>query len=183
MARLPESDPFDFLAAAFARTRGRDPVTATSLADLVTYLPCDLMTKVDIASMANSLECRQPFLDHHVVELAAAMPLRLKYRFGRGKRILIDTFSDLLPRSVRRRAKMGFGVPLGHWFRHELRDFTRDVLLDERALGRGYFRPEVIRNLVDDHQQGRYDHSYRLWALMVLELWQREWLDKQAGKS
>ena len=179
IARLPESDPFDFLAAAFERSRDRDPVTAASLADLVTYLPCDLMTKVDIASMANSLECRQPFLDHHVVELAAAMPLKLKYRRGRGKRVLIETFADLLPVSVRRRAKMGFGVPLGHWFRHELKDMTRDVLLDERALGRGYFRPEAIRSLVEDHQTGRYDHSYRLWALLVLELWQREWLDRQ----
>jgi asparagine synthase (glutamine-hydrolysing) len=177
IARLPESDPFDFLAAAYVRSRGRDPITATSLADLVTYLPCDLMTKVDIASMANSLECRQPFLDHHLVELAAAMPIGLKYRRGRGKRILIETFADLLPLSVRRRAKMGFGVPLGHWFRHELKDFARDILLDERALSRGYFRPDAIRNLVDDHQAGRYDHSYRLWALLVLELWQREWLD------
>lgn len=180
IARLPESDPFDFLAAAFARSRGRDPITATSLADLVTYLPCDLMTKVDIASMANSLECRQPFLDQHVVELAAAMPLALKYRRGRGKRILLETFADLLPASVRRRAKMGFGVPLGHWFRHELKDFARDVLLDERCLGRGYFRPEAVRNLVEDHQSGRYDHSYRLWSLLVLELWQREWLDAKA---
>lgn len=181
IARLPESDPFDFLAAAFARSRDRDPITAASLTDLTTYLPCDLMTKVDIASMANSLECRQPFLDHHVVELAAAMPLSLKYRRGRGKRILIETFRDLLPASVRRRSKMGFGVPLAHWFRHDLKDLSRDVLLDARALSRGYFRPEAVRNLVDDHQSGRYDHSYRLWALLMFELWQREWLDA-AGK-
>ncbi len=178
IASLPDSDPFDFLASAFARSRGRDPITAASLADLTTYLPCDLMTKVDIASMANSLECRQPFLDHHVVELAAAMPRRLKYRFGRGKRILTEVFSDLLPPSVRRRPKMGFGVPLGHWFRHELRDFARDALLDSCALGRGFFRPQAVRNMVEDHQAGRYDHSYRLWALLVFELWQREWADQ-----
>ncbi len=178
IASLPDSDPFDFLARAFARSRGRDPITATSLADLVTYLPCDLMTKVDIASMANSLECRQPFLDHHVVELAAAMPRKLKYRRGRGKRILTEVFSDLLPLSVRRRPKMGFGVPLGHWFRNELRQFARDALLDSRAMNRGYFRPEVVRNMVEDHQAGRYDHSYRLWALLVFELWQREWVDQ-----
>lgn len=181
IASLPESDPFDFLAAAFARSRGRDPITAASLADLVTYLPCDLMTKVDIASMANSLECRQPFLDQQVVELAAAMPIDLKYRRGRGKRILTETFADLLPRSVRRRSKMGFGVPLAHWFRHDLRDFARDVLLDERSLGRGYFRPEAVRQLVEEHQAGRFDHGYRLWSLMVLELWQREWIDGRLG--
>jgi asparagine synthase (glutamine-hydrolysing) len=181
IARLPDSDPFDFLSAAFSRSQGRDAITATSLADLLTYLPCDLMTKVDIASMANSLECRQPFLDQRVVELAAAMPRRLKYRRCRGKRILTEVFADLLPLSVRRRAKMGFGVPLGHWFRHELRDFARDALLDPRALGRGYFRPEIVRNMVEDHQAGRYDHSYRLWALLVLELWHREWIDQPAG--
>lgn len=183
IAQLPDSDPFDFLSAAFARSRGRDPITAASLADLVTYLPCDLMAKVDIASMANSLECRQPFLDRRVVELAAEMPVRLKYRYGRGKRILTETFADLLPRSVCRRAKMGFGVPLGHWFRHELKDFAHDVLLDSRALGRGYFRPEAVRSLLADHQAGRYDHSYRLWALLVLELWQREWVEGRSQRS
>jgi asparagine synthase (glutamine-hydrolysing) len=72
---------------------------------------------------------------------------------------------------------MGFGVPLEHWFRHELRDFTRDILLGPTSLDRGYFRPEAVRRLVDDHQSGRFDHSYRLWALLVLELWHRQWID------
>ncbi len=121
-----------FLTAALARSNRRDAVTAFSLADLVTYLPCDLMTKVDIASMAHGLECRQPFLDYRVVELAARMPARLKFRRGQGKRILRETFADLLPRSIQRRPKMGFGVPLDHWFRHELRDFTREILLDKK---------------------------------------------------
>ncbi len=177
VAQLPESDPFEFLDSAFARADGRDQVTATSLADLVTYLPCDLMTKVDIASMAHGLECRQPFLDHRVVELAAATPLWLKYRRGRGKRILIETFADVLPRAIRRRGKMGFGVPLDHWFRGPLREFAREVLLHERTLDRGYFRPEAVRALVEEHQSGRFDHSYRLWALVVLELWHRCWVE------
>ena len=177
IARLPQTDPFEFLAAAFRRVRGRDPVTATSLADLVTYLPCDLMTKVDVASMAHGLECRQPFLDHRVVELAAAMPVHLKVRRARGKRILTETFADLLPRAIRRRPKMGFGVPLDHWFRGPLKEFARQVLLEEPTLSRGFFRPEVVRGLVEEHQSGRFDHSYRLWSLLVLELWQRCWLE------
>ncbi len=179
LARLPDEDPSSFLTAALARSNRRDPLTAFSLADLVTYLPCDLMTKVDIASMAHGLECRQPFLDYRVVELAARMPRRLKFRRGRGKRILRETFADLLPRSIQRRPKMGFGVPLDHWFRHELRDFTREILLDRRTLDRGYFRPEAVRQLWDEHQQARFNHGYRLWSLLILELWQREWLDQR----
>jgi len=177
LASLPDIDPLEFLAAAWAQSTGRDPVTAASLADLVTYLPCDLMTKVDIASMAHGLECRQPFLDYRVVELAARMPLSLKFRRGRGKRILLEAFADLLPPAVLRRGKMGFGVPLDRWFRGPLAHFTKDLLLSPKTLDRGLFRPEAVRRLVDDHLEGRFDHSYRLWALVVLELWQRCWLD------
>ncbi len=95
----------------------RDPVTAIALTDLQTYLPCDLMTKVDIASMAHSLECRQPFLDVRLVELAASFPLDWKFRAGVGKRMLREAFGHLLPDSIWTRKKMGFGVPLDHWFR------------------------------------------------------------------
>lgn len=176
LAQLPNSDPFAFLQQAFARSSQRDPITATSLADLTTYLPCDLMTKVDIASMANSLECRQPFLDFRVVELAAAMPVWHKFRRLRGKRILLETFGDLLPPAVRRRSKMGFGVPLGHWFRHELKAFAHDVLFDSQTVAQPYFRPEAVGALWDEHQAARFDHSARLWALLFFELWRREWL-------
>ncbi len=175
LARLPDADPLEFLTEALFRSRGRDAVTAVSLADLVTYLPCDLMTKVDTASMAFGLECRQPFLDHRVVELAARMPAAVKFRRGRGKRILLETFADLLPLPIRRRRKMGFGVPLDHWFRHEMRDFAQEILFDPQTQARAFFRPEAVRQLFDEHVGGRADHSQRLWALLVLELWQREW--------
>lgn len=174
---LSASDPVQFLKAAVARSSGRDPLTAFSLADLTTYLPCDLMTKVDIASMAHSLECRQPFLDYRLVELAAQMPIRFKYRRGQGKRILHDVFGELLPRSVFARPKMGFGVPLDHWFRGELKDYLRDVLLDRRTVERGMFRRDIVEGMIADHQSSRFDHAYRLWALLVLELWQRQWMD------
>ena len=177
LASLPEVDPLDFLAAEAARSSARDPVTSLSLTDLTTYLPCDLMTKVDIASMAHGLETRPPFLDHRVVELAARMPLRYKFRLGRGKRILREAFADLLPAEIRRRGKMGFGVPMDHWFRGPLANLTRDVLLDPRTLGRGLFRPAAVQELVESHLSGQFDHSYRLWSLLVLELWQRRWID------
>ena len=175
--RLDGADAADFLLGAYAECPSRDFVTRTTCADVLTYLPCDILTKVDIASMTYSLECRSPFLDHHVVQLAARMPIGMKQRLRNGKQILIDTFADLLPQSIQKRPKMGFGVPLDHWFRNELKDFSREVLLDARTQARGFFRPEAVTRLLDDHEQGRFDHSYRLWALLILELWQREWMD------
>ena len=177
LAHLPDTDPFGFLGEAFDRSRHRDPVTSASLTDLVTYLPCDLMTKVDIASMANSLECRAPFLDYRVVELAAKMPIQYKLHRGRGKRILREAFPELLPRGVTRRPKMGFGVPLEQWFRHELKDYSRQVLLDSRAVQRNFFRPGAVERMLDEHQTGAFDHGYRLWGLLFFELWHRQWID------
>jgi asparagine synthase (glutamine-hydrolysing) len=177
LAQLGGSQPLDFLASQAARSSSRDPVTNASLTDLATYLPCDLMTKVDIASMAHSLETRPPFLDPRVVELAARMPCRYKFRRGQGKRILRKAFADLLPPAVVRRPKMGFGVPLDQWFRGPLREFTREILLDRKTLARGFFRPESVKQLVQEHLIGRFDHSYRLWALLFFELWQRQWVD------
>ncbi|QDU94282.1 asparagine synthase (glutamine-hydrolyzing) [Lignipirellula cremea] len=175
-AKLADSDPLDFLAAAWSRADGRDPITAASLADLTTYLPCDLMTKVDIASMAQGLECRQPFLDYRLVEFAASLPIGLKYQRGRGKLLLRQAFGDLLPENIWQRKKMGFGVPLDHWFRHELKEMAYDTLLDEQTRQRGIFRPESVSNLLEEHQSGRFDHSLRLWSLLLLELWLREWM-------
>jgi asparagine synthase (glutamine-hydrolysing) len=175
LSRLPNQDPADFVGAALARSGKRDVATAASLADLVTYLPCDLCHKVDMTTMAHGLECRQPMLDHRVVELAIALPLRLKLRGGRGKRILEQVFGHLLPPEVFRRRKMGFGVPLDHWFRGELKGMAYDTLLSTKSLGRGYFRREAIERLLADHAGGRADHSARLWSLLMLELWHRQW--------
>ena len=173
--RLPNTDPFSFLGNAWSRAGGRDVISGASLADVTTYLPCDLMTKVDIASMAHSLEVRQPFLDYRVVEFAASLPAALKFRRGAGKRLLRATFGHLLPADIWRRKKMGFGVPLDHWFRDELRELTHDVLLDDNARCNSYFRSEAIAELVQQHESRQFDHAYRLWSLLVLELWMREW--------
>jgi asparagine synthase (glutamine-hydrolysing) len=177
-ARLGTADSADFLLDAYRQCPDRDFITRTTCADVLTYLPCDILTKVDIASMAFSLECRCPFLDTQVAELASRMPIELKQTPAGGKRILIETFRDLLPPSIQTRPKMGFGVPLDHWFRGELRPLLHDTLLDSRSLSRGYFKPESIRRLVAEHDERRWDHSYRLWALLCFELWQRTWLDQ-----
>src|SRR5690606_32697444 len=105
--------------------------TRTTCADVLTYLPFDILKKVDIASMAYSLEARSPFLDHHVVELASRMPISLKLKNGRGKVILTETFADLLPASIQTRSKMGFGVPLTPWFRNELKDLLIESILGD----------------------------------------------------
>lgn len=175
--QLDGYDPADFLLQAFQHCGCRDMVTRTTCADVQTYLPCDILTKVDIASMTYALECRSPFLDHRVAELAARMPIELKINGNQGKRILIDTFSDLLPASIQTRGKMGFGVPLDHWFRKELRPLLHDTLLDRTALERGFFNPQVVRQLVEEHTSARWDHSYRLWTLLVFEEWCRTFLD------
>ena len=181
--QLGDADAEQFLLDAYAACRDRDFVTRTTCVDLLTYLPCDILTKVDIASMTYSLECRSPFLDHRVVELAARMPISLKQRFGGGKRILIETFADLLPPEIQNRPKMGFGVPLNHWFRNELKDLLHEALLSERSLSRGYFKPAAVRRLVEGHLSGRWDQSYRLWALLCFEMWQRTFLDPSTVPS
>ncbi len=175
--RLLGHDAAQWLIDAYRQCPGPDFLTRTTCVDVLTYLPCDILTKVDIASMSCGLEARSPFLDHHVAELTARMPMRLKRKGRIGKQILLETFSDLLPPAIRNRAKMGFGVPLDHWFRGELKPLLHDTLLDSRSTARGLFRTEEVRRLIDEHTSARWDHSYRLWALLVLELWQRTWLD------
>ena len=176
-ARIQHCDAAEVLFEAYNQCRDRDFVTQTTCADVLTYLPCDILTKVDIASMAYGLETRSPFLDHHVVELAARMPIGLKRRRGVSKAILIDTFSDMLPKSIQTRSKMGFGVPLAPWMRSDLEPLLRSLLLDSTALSRGYFRPEAIERLIDDHVNAKWDHSSRLWALLCLESWHRTFVD------
>lgn len=170
-------DADQFLLDAYQLCPDRDFVTRTTATDVLTYLPCDILTKVDIASMAHSLECRSPFLDHHVAELAAVMPLNLKMHKGRGKQILVDTFSDLLPESIQTRKKMGFGVPLNKWFRNELKPLLFDVLLDQRSLDRQIFNRAAVEQLINEHQNQQWDHSARLWSLLVLEMWFRTFID------
>lgn len=175
--RLKGDDASWFLEQAYRACPQRDFVTRTTCADVLTYLPCDILTKVDVASMAVGLEARSPFMDHHVVELAARMPMELKMHHRRGKQILLETFGDLLPPAIQKRPKMGFGVPLDSWFRHELKPLLHEELLNPKALDRGYFQPEIVRQLVEEHQSGRWDHSYRLWSLVCFEKWHAMFLD------
>jgi len=175
IAAQTDYDMLDFLTQAASRSTKRDAITSITLTDLLTYLPGDLMYKADVASMGHALECRSPFLDHRVVEHAIRMPIAMKIHGGVGKWILRETFKDLFPPELLRRGKMGFGVPLDHWFRNELTEFVREILLDPQTLGRGWFEPDAIRRLILEHQSFQFDHAGRLWSLLFLELWFRQW--------
>jgi asparagine synthase (glutamine-hydrolysing) len=143
--------------------------------DLETYLPGDLLMKADLASMAASLELRAPLLDHRVVELGLSLPDELKLHGRSGKLALRQAFADLLPPQVAARGKTGFGVPLGRWFREDLRELSCDLL----ATDRGIFRREEVERLLREHRDGRAEHGHRLWCLLMLELWQRSYLDSE----
>jgi asparagine synthase (glutamine-hydrolysing) len=172
--QLGPAAPAPWLESLFGEAEGLDPVDAAMSVDVRSYLPYDLLVKVDITSMANSLEARSPFLDHEVMELAARLPARFKLRGRTSKYLLKRAFADLLPAENVRRPKMGFGVPVGQWFRGPLRGLVHDTVLSREAAGRGYFRPQEVQRLVDLHLEGRADHSYQLWNLLMLELWHRE---------
>ena len=155
-----------------------DYVSTLQGIDMATYLPDDILAKVDRMSMAVSLESRVPLLDHRLMEFVATIPSTLKLRNGSGKYLLQRAMAADLPAEVLKRKKMGFGVPLGAWFRHELRDMTRDVLLGARARQRGILRPSEVQALLDTHDAGRRDCSARLWSLICFELWMRQWVDR-----
>ncbi|MFN0279636.1 MAG: asparagine synthase (glutamine-hydrolyzing) [Pyrinomonadaceae bacterium] len=176
---VADADASDFLDRWFERANGSGILDATLLTDQMTYLPNDLLVKVDIASMANSLEARSPFLDHNVIEFAASLPESLKMNRFRTKSLLKKVAARLVPRDVVYRRKMGFGVPVGRWLRGEMKDFLRDVLLSDRALNRGVIRPEKIRQYVDEHIDGKFDHSFQVWTLLMLELWFQRFIDRQ----
>lgn len=167
----------EFMTVPWTRSTADNRVDQMMATDVETYLPGDLLVKMDIATMAYSVEARSPFLDHHLMEFAASLPAEYKFDGKVGKRLLRSALRRVLPPEVLGRPKMGFGVPLARWFRGELRELPTEVLLDQRALGRGYFRRDEIECLIREHRQGVADHSMRLWTLLQLEMWHREVVD------
>jgi asparagine synthase (glutamine-hydrolysing) len=156
----------------------QDYLSTLQYLDVHHYLPEDILTKVDRASMLTSLEARVPLLDHVLMEHVAAMPPGLKLRDGTAKYILKQAMREHLPGEILTRRKMGFGVPLATWFRKDLREFTRDVLSDPRTRQRGIVRAGAAQALFESHLGGRRDHSGALWSLVCFELWCRTWWDR-----
>jgi len=156
-----------------SKTASWSPLSKVLYVNFMTYLPNDLLVKMDRCTMAYGLEGRSPFLDHRLAEYVAGLPDQCKLRWGQKKYILKAAFADLLPPEILRRGKMGFGVPLGAWFRSDLRDYVGDLLLSSDALARNYLSTSYVAHLVREHVEGKRDHANRLWTLMAFEIWLR----------
>jgi asparagine synthase (glutamine-hydrolysing) len=173
-AFLGESDPSDVILGPWIASSATNLLDRLLDVDVTTYLPGDLLTKIDIATMAHSLEARSPLLDHELMELAAALPADMKARGQERKVGLKSALRGWVPDAILDAPKRGFEVPLAAWLRGELRELAYDVLLDRTATSRRQFKPDRVRTLLDEHAGGSADHSARIWSLLVLELWQRQ---------
>jgi asparagine synthase (glutamine-hydrolysing) len=180
---LETIDPLGYLLEKYEESATEDPLNKLLYLDIHSYLPEDLLVKMDIATMANSLEARVPFLDHKLMEFAAQIPSQLKLNGVKAKFILKKAFSGFLPRPILKRKKMGFGVPIARWMREELKNYVYDVLLDPKTLLRGYFKKEGIERLLREHLSLRYDHSAKIWALLFLEIWFRTFMDQEGDSK
>jgi asparagine synthase (glutamine-hydrolysing) len=173
----------DYLIEILGQDPGAIGLDRLLRADTLTYLPEDLLVKVDRATMASSLEARAPLLDHVLIEFAATLPTDRKVRYRESKRVLRQVARRLMPAELVDRPKMGFGVPIGTWFRGALGEHYRDVVLSADSRSRDYLDIDVAARLLAEHQAGSRDHGHRLWVLLVFELWLRRWLstDGEAG--
>ncbi len=166
----------DEFSRLFRESRATDPVNRLLDVDIQTYLTDNILTKVDIASMAHSLEVRCPLVDQELMTFAASIPGSLKLRGLTSKYLLRRVAQDLLPRPILTRRKQGFGLPIDRWMREDLAPLSRDVLLDRRARERGLFDPAAVSDMLERHQRGE-PRGFQIWSLMILELWYRECLE------
>jgi len=181
--RLAGPDPETLLATHFERYGALPWPSQMMRFDAETYLPEDVLTKVDRMSMAHSIESRVPLLDNEVIEFACSLPSTVKIREGRRKHVLKEVAATLLPPEVINRPKQGFAVPLDVWFRGRLAELFGDLLLSPRTLQRGYFQPSFIKRLVAEHCSGKRNHDLRLWQLVVFECWLRQYVDQAAASE
>ncbi len=163
------------IETAMSSVGSANPITQVMGADILTYLPDDLLVKVDIASMAWSLEGRSPLLDHKFMEMTATIPANLKVKGRQKKYIFRKALRGLVPDEILDRPKQGFGVPIEHWFRGELKGFIAEHL--ERFSQRNIFPADVVTRLLNQHLNSRVSYAYQLWSLLMLELWYEQYLD------
>ncbi len=166
-----------YMQALYSSATALNSVETIMEADLHSYLPGDILTKIDIASMANSLELRSPFMDHEVVSFAASLPLKYKQGFKSRKKILLDSCSDIIPKELLHRPKMGFGVPIARWLRNEWKEISTDILLNGKSIKDGFFDQQSVSDILIKHQSMQADNSYIIWALIIFELWYEDFFE------
>jgi asparagine synthase (glutamine-hydrolysing) len=164
-------EPMSIIGSAEAKQFVPDYVERMQYLDTLTYLPDDILTKVDRASMAVSLEARVPIIDHRVVELAWRLPSSMKFRQGASKWILRQVLRRFVPDKLINRPKMGFGVPIDHWLRGPLREWAEDLLSESALIQYGIFKPELIRARWKAHVEGRENWQYSLWTIITIQAW------------
>jgi asparagine synthase (glutamine-hydrolysing) len=174
--QVGEIDSYNYILQAYEKIDARDFVDATMGVDLLTYLLDCGIVKVGVATRANSLTSRSPFIDHKLIEFAASIPANLKLKGMANKYILKRTLEKLVPRKILKARKLGFGVPIAHWLKSQMKDYAYEVLLDNRAIKRGYFKPESVKQLLDEHVCGKANHGNRIWSLINLELWHQTFI-------
>jgi len=168
--------PDEYIRQHFSRADSSDYVNRQLYVDIKTYLCDNIMVKVDRMSMAASLEARAPFLDYRVVEYAATIPSALKIRGTQTKYILKKALAPLLPPEIINRGKEGFSIPIKNWLREDLRPMMLDLLSPARMRRDGFFNADFVQRLVNEHLRGTENHSHRLWALMVFNIWRDQYL-------
>lgn len=172
----------DHLKAYFRELSGNvntdAPLDSLLYIDSKTYLPGDILTKVDRMSMAVSLEARVPLLDHKLIEFVTRIPASMKMAGFETKHLFKRAIADLVPEEIINRPKQGFGVPIQQWINEQLRERIRDTLNDQRTLQRGYITRAHVETLLEEHERGRRDHAMALWSLLMLELWHRRYVDR-----
>ena len=179
LSAIREHDSSEEFRRIYGSPASRERIDHLLYLDSKTYLPGDIMTKVDRMSMAHSLEAREPLLDHKLIEFVAQIPASLKLRGSETKSILKRAIRGLIPDEIIDRKKQGFDVPIQQWFREDLRAMLLDTLTGSRARQRGYFKPGAVEAILDEHMRGRRDNSRHLWGLLTLELWHRQFIDRQ----
>jgi asparagine synthase (glutamine-hydrolysing) len=178
---LETEDPLGFLRSLLRGGNGLPPSEKLMIADVQSYLPFNQLAYGDRMSMAQSLEVRVPFVDQRLIQVAGGIPLSWKLRGGRTKGLFREAMTSLLPTEVLKYPKRGLNLPLSTWLRGELFGWMKTVLSAERIEERGYFRPDAVESLIEEHRSGRQDHSLFLWALIVLEEWHRIYVDQEPG--
>jgi len=168
---LNKYHPSKLTTDAYEKSDGQDHLSKILYADMKTYLPGDILVKVDRMSMANSLEVRAPILDKEIIEFSATLPSKLKFNNGEKKYILKEAFKPLLPDDILYRKKMGFSVPLASWLRGELKELAEDYLFSKSNGIQQFFKMEVVQDLWQQHQDNKVDHSNLLWSMLMFQMW------------